>query len=630
MRREAGVLAAIAGGGARARDRSARGRRPGYRRPCRSRRSSPRRRRGPRVPLPPRARGRALDARPGRVRAGRRAGASCWRRSSSHGERVVLGRRRPLRVPALAARRGRPRPRGRLRGGLAARALERVGHAARAHGQRAPGRARDPVGAVLPRGRRAVGGARPARPHGRRALPAQRGRGRRALLGLGRPRGRVPRVVARRRARPRAARVGRASRSGRSCGGTCAGADDGARAGVRGGRGRARAVAASGRRAGSARSRSARPSASPRSCAGRARCSRSCSSGTRSRTSAPAASARSRATRRLWAAGFLAAFAPQLVVWKLLYGSFVTIPQGGGFVAGHPAWAGVLFSPHHGLFAWSPLLYVGLAGLALWARTAPGRALAVLAFLLALTRLNAGVADWPAGAAFGARRFDATLPFFGLGLAVAARATATLARRRPLLVPAARVRASRSPGTSCSRARTGRGTSRARSRSSRWGTASSPPGTAPLGSPFALPGSLFEWMTSGTPPRDWEALYMTARIRAVERAHGRGRPAVPGGRLVGAARARARTARARSRARRARLERPAAPRARATVRQPHAAPGPRPAGREPAARGLLDGGPGMGATTCSISPQDWFRPGRNALRIRAEAEGVEVAGVWLE
>ena len=27
---------------------------------------------------------------------------------------------------------------------------------------------------------------------------------------------------------------------------------------------------------------------------------------------------------------------------------------------------------------------------------------------------------------------------------------------------------------------------------------------------------------------------------------------------------------------------------------------------------------------------DWFRPGRNALRMRADAEGVEVAGVWLE
>ena len=69
-----------------------------------------------------------------------------------------------------------------------------------------------------------------------------------------------------------------------------------------------------------------------------------------------------------WAAGFLVAFAPQLVVWRLLYGAFVTIPQGGGFVAGHPAWAGVLFSPHHGLFAWSPLLYALLDALGPWPR----------------------------------------------------------------------------------------------------------------------------------------------------------------------------------------------------------------------------------------------------------------------
>ena len=212
----------------------------------------------------------------------------------------------------------------------------------------------------------------------------------------------------------------------------------------------------------------------------------------------------------LWAAGFLAAFAPQLVVWKLLYGSFVTIPQGGGFVAGHPAWAGVLFSPHHGLFAWSPLLYVGLAGLALWARTAPGRALAATLsrFVLALTRLNAGVADWPAGAAFGARRFDATLPFFGLGLALAARATATLARRRPRLVPACAFAAAIAWNLLLARAhrtwdqsgpiafeQMGHGAVSA------WDRA--------LGSPFALPGSVFEWMERGTPPRDWESQYVT-------------------------------------------------------------------------------------------------------------------------
>ncbi|MET0554492.1 MAG: hypothetical protein ABW221_15720, partial [Vicinamibacteria bacterium] len=209
----------------------------------------------------------------------------------------------------------------------------------------------------------------------------------------------------------------------------------------------------------------------------------------------------------LWAAGFVIAFAPQLVVWKLLYGSFVTIPQGAGFVAGHPAWAGVLFSPHHGLFAWSPLLYLGLAGLAWWARAAPGRALAVLAFLLALTRLNAGVADWPAGAAFGARRFDAALPFLGLGLAVAARALATLARRRPLVVPAAAFGAVIAWNLLLARAhRTWDQSGPVAFEQMGHGVVSAWDRAA--GSPFALPGSLFEWMRNGTPPRDWEALYM--------------------------------------------------------------------------------------------------------------------------
>jgi hypothetical protein len=29
-------------------------------------------------------------------------------------------------------------------------------------------------------------------------------------------------------------------------------------------------------------------------------------------------------------------------------------------------------------------------------------------------------------------------------------------------------------------------------------------------------------------------------------------------------------------------------------------------------------------------PADWFRPGRNAIRLRPDAGGVRVAGVWLE
>ena len=332
----------------------------------------------------------------------------------------------------------------------------------------------------------------------------------------------------------------------------------------------------------------------------------------------------------LWAAGFLVAFAPQLVAWKLLYGSFVTIPQGGGFIAGQPAWAGVLFSPHHGLFAWSPLLYAGLAGLALWGRREPGRALVSALFVLTLVRLNAGVADWSAGASFGARRFDAALPFFGLGLTFAMRAAAGLARRRPLLVPAAGVafvvlwnlllaQAHRTWDQSgpVSFEQMGHGATSALDRT--------------MGSPFALPASLWEWVRGGPAPRDWESLYMTreherwsVRMGVDDRLFLESGWSAPLGegqvtwrRIEGEAGALAvHLHRARGYRLGARLRRPEGPvRVRLVLNQ------------QPA--GSWTTGPSWEDHVLELSP-DWFRPGRNTLRLRTDAAGVEVAGVWLE
>ena len=210
------------------------------------------------------------------------------------------------------------------------------------------------------------------------------------------------------------------------------------------------------------------------------------------------------------AAAFLVVFSPQMVVWKALYGSFLTIPQGSRFVSGTAAWDGVLFSPHHGLFSWSPLLYLGAAGLVLFGLRQPWRGLATLVFLLALTRVNAGVGDWWGGAAFGGRRFDAALPLFGLGLALALARGAELSQRHPLALPGLGVLAF--VGFNLAVA--------SRYRSGAWGPSDpvsfEEMGTAvvqavdrSLGSPFSLPGALAAWLRTGRSPSDYESLYMS-------------------------------------------------------------------------------------------------------------------------
>jgi hypothetical protein len=208
-------------------------------------------------------------------------------------------------------------------------------------------------------------------------------------------------------------------------------------------------------------------------------------------------------------------FSPQMIVWKLLYGSFLTIPQGGAFLGRAPAFGGVLFSAWHGLFSWSPLLYLGALGLVPFVLGDPLRGLASLLFLFLLLRVNAATADWWGGAAFGARRFDSALPFLGLGLALALQWLLSVSRRHPLGLPAVLVGAFVAWNLCLAVV----------FRSGVWdyaepvtfeemGEGVSGLVDRTLGSPLALPGSLVAWLVHGTPPRDYDAA-------VAERRHGR-------------------------------------------------------------------------------------------------------------
>jgi hypothetical protein len=127
--------------------------------------------------------------------------------------------------------------------------------------------------------------------------------------------------------------------------------------------------------------------------------------------------------------------APQLLFWRAIYGSFLLVPQGGGYLNWTaPEIVAVLFSSRHGLLSWSPILWLALIGLIGFARRERvfGGAL-ILSGALALY-VNASVHDWWAGASFGARRFDGMVPAFGLGLAVSLEWLLPRVQRRPALV----------------------------------------------------------------------------------------------------------------------------------------------------------------------------------------------------
>ncbi len=132
-------------------------------------------------------------------------------------------------------------------------------------------------------------------------------------------------------------------------------------------------------------------------------------------------------------------FTPQFMVWKLLYGRWLTNPQGGGFLdLASPHWVDVLFSANHGFFNWTPLMILGFVGLLLGLRRDPllfGGGLAVFA---ATVWINGSVAEghWAGDDAFGARRFVLVVPLMALGLAAFLEWAARIFARAPLLAPA--------------------------------------------------------------------------------------------------------------------------------------------------------------------------------------------------
>ena len=116
------------------------------------------------------------------------------------------------------------------------------------------------------------------------------------------------------------------------------------------------------------------------------------------------------------------AFFPQMWFWNRVRGHWLSAPVTEHGVSWLQTEVGnVLYSPHHGLFSTSPLMYVAALGGLIFLFSGRDRVLGGLLVVTFLAQLyvNSTVENWWGGAGFGARRFSNCALFFAIGLASA-------------------------------------------------------------------------------------------------------------------------------------------------------------------------------------------------------------------
>ena len=116
--------------------------------------------------------------------------------------------------------------------------------------------------------------------------------------------------------------------------------------------------------------------------------------------------------------GMLGVFALQMSVWRMLYGSFITIPQGGSFMDWRaPFLSPFLFSSFRGLLPWMPIFFLSFIGLLALTRKKPHLAWPLLGMLLVTIYINGSTRDWFAGGGYGPRRLTSELALLTVGYA---------------------------------------------------------------------------------------------------------------------------------------------------------------------------------------------------------------------
>ena len=120
----------------------------------------------------------------------------------------------------------------------------------------------------------------------------------------------------------------------------------------------------------------------------------------------------------LTGAAALLVFSLQMAIWRVSYGSFITIPQGNSFIDWRaPFLIPLLFSSFRGLLPWMPVFFLALIGLIVLSKRKPQFGLPLLFMLLVAVYINGSTRDWFAGGGYGPRRLTSELAIFVVGYA---------------------------------------------------------------------------------------------------------------------------------------------------------------------------------------------------------------------
>lgn len=135
------------------------------------------------------------------------------------------------------------------------------------------------------------------------------------------------------------------------------------------------------------------------------------------------------------AAAYGVVLLPQLLYWKFITGHWIIFSyEGEGFAFGNPQILRVLFSVRKGLFFWSPILLLAVAGLWVLRRYRPEYMLPSVTYLLVHVYIVSSWHDWAYAGSFGHRAFVESLPVFALGYAALCQTAVDRGRTRLIAV----------------------------------------------------------------------------------------------------------------------------------------------------------------------------------------------------